>query len=182
MSKMTEDILTEEQKHMVQVWENHTRYEFETKSVEDTMRTMEDNPYVNNVPTMTGGFGKERVKYFYSKLFIPQKPDDTEVELISRTIGTHQIVDELIFKFTHNIQMDWMLNGIEPTGKRVEIPLVAIVGFHNGKIISEHIYWDQASILVQIGLLSSDKLPVYGIEITHKLRELKSRNQTQINN
>ncbi|HHL3491683.1 TPA: hypothetical protein ACQ53F_000486 [Legionella pneumophila] len=174
MNKIIDDSLTEEQKHMVQVWENHTHYEFDTKNVEDTMRTMENNPYVNNIPTMAGGFGKEEVKQFYSQFFIPQKPDDTKVELISRTVGTYQIVDELIFKFTHNIRMDWILNGVEPTGKRVEIPLVAIVRFHNRKILSEHIYWDQASVLVQIGLLNSDKLPVHGIETAYKIRELKS--------
>ncbi|CZG61527.1 TPA: hypothetical protein JBE46_05185 [Legionella pneumophila subsp. pneumophila] len=179
MNKITEDSLTEEQKYMVQVWENHTYYEFDTKNVADTMKTMADNPYVNNIPTMTGGFGKQEVKQFYSQLFIPQKPDDTEVELISRTVGAHQIVDELIFKFTHNIRMDWILNGIEPTGKRVEIPLIAIVRFHNRKIISEHIYWDQASVLVQLGLLNSDKLPVHGVEATNKIRELISRSLTK---
>ncbi|HAT2088472.1 TPA: ester cyclase [Legionella pneumophila] len=179
MNTITEDSLTEEQKYMVQVWENHTHYEFDTKNVADTMKTMEDNPYVNNIPTMTGGFGQEEVKQFYSQLFIPQKPDDTEVELISRTVGTHQIVDELIFKFTHNIRMDWILNGIEPTGKRVENPLIAIVRFYNRKIISEHIYWDQASVLVQLGLLNSDKLPIHGVEATNKIRELISRSLTK---
>ncbi|HHU0051435.1 TPA: hypothetical protein ACT9LT_001756 [Legionella pneumophila] len=179
MNTITEDSLTEEQKYMVQVWENHTHYEFDTKNVADTMKTMEDNPYVNNIPTMIGGFGQEEVKQFYSQLFIPQKPDDTEVELISRTVGTHQIVDELIFKFTHNIRMDWILNGIEPTGKRVEIPLIAIVRFHNRIIISEHIYWDQASVLVQLGLLNSDKLPIHGVEATNKIRELISRSLTK---
>lgn len=160
---------------MVQIWEKHTHYEFDTKNVEDTMKTMEDNPYVNNIPTMAGGFGNQEVRQFYSQFFIPQKPDDTEVELISRTVVTDQIVDELIIKFTHNIRMDWILIRIEPTGKRVEIPLIAIVRFHNRKIISEHIYWDQASVLVQIGLLNSDKLPVHGVEATNKIRELTSR-------
>ncbi|HAT8158013.1 TPA: hypothetical protein JA357_10555 [Legionella pneumophila] len=175
MSKIIDDSLTEEQKYMVQVWENHTHYEFDTKNVEDTMRTMEDNPYVNNIPTMAGGFGKQEVRKFYSQFFIPQKPEDTEVELISRTVGTNQIVDELIIKFTHNIRMDWILSGVEPTGKRVEIPQIAVVRFHNRKIISEHIYWDQASVLVQIGLLNSDKLPIHGVEATNKIRELKSQ-------
>lgn len=102
-------------------------------------------------------------------------PQDTETVLVSRTIGTNQIVDELIFKFTHSIRMDWMLKGIEPTGKRVEIPLVAVVAFQDGKIASEHIYWDQASVLVQLGLIQSDNLPVYGIETAHKVMELKNR-------
>ena len=66
---------------------------------------------------------------------------------VSRTIGEDQIVDEMVFKFTHTIPMDWMLPGIAPTGKRVEVPLVAIVRFREGKLAHEHIYWDQASVL-----------------------------------
>ncbi|HHF0525545.1 TPA: ester cyclase [Legionella anisa] len=167
--------LTRQQQKLLQIWENHTRYEFEAKNVNQTMETMIDNPYVNHVPTMMGGFGKKEVEQFYSTSFIPQMPQDTETTLVSRTIGTNQIVDELIFKFTHSIRMDWMLKGIEPTGKRVEIPLVAIVAFQDEKIASEHIYWDQASVLVQLGLIHSDNLPVYGIETTHKVMELKNR-------
>ena len=167
--------LSHEQQKLLETWENHTRYEFETKSVNQTMETMIDTPYVNHVPTMTGGFGKEEVEQFYSKSFISQIPEDTEMTLVSRTIGTNQIVDELIFKFTHTIRMDWMLKGIEPMGKRVEIPLVAVIGFQDGKIASEHIYWDQASVLVQLGLIHSNRLPVYGIETTHKVMELKNR-------
>jgi carboxymethylenebutenolidase len=95
-------------------------------------------------------------------------PPDTEMFPISRTIGTDQLVDEMVFKFTHTIRMDWMLPGIEPTGKRVEVPLVAIVRFREGKLAHEHIYWDQASVLVQLGLLSDKKLPVVGIETAKK--------------
>ncbi|HHF7366463.1 TPA: ester cyclase [Legionella bozemanae] len=167
--------LTRDQQRLLQIWENHTRYEFEAKNVNQTMKTMIENPYVNHVPTMMGGFGKKEVEQFYSKSFIPKMPQDTETVLVSRTIGTNQIVDELIFKFTHSIRMDWMLKGIEPTGKRVEIPLVAVVAFQDGKIASEHIYWDQASVLVQLGLIHSDNLPVYGIETAHKVMELKNR-------
>jgi carboxymethylenebutenolidase len=96
-------------------------------------------------------------------------PPDTEMIPVSRTIGEDQLVDEMIFKFTHTIPMDWMLPGIPPTGKRVEVPLVAIVRFTNGKLAHEHIYWDQASVLVQIGLLDSDKLPVVGVESAKKV-------------
>ena len=65
--------------------------------------------------------------------------------------------------------MDWMLPGIPPTGKRVEVPLVAIVRFREGKLAHEHIYWDQASVLVQIGLLDAARLPVAGIETARKV-------------
>jgi carboxymethylenebutenolidase len=97
-------------------------------------------------------------------------PPDTTLTPVSRTIGDDQIVDEMIFQFTHTVKMDWMLPGIEPTGKRVEVPLVAIVKFRGDKLAHEHIYWDQASVLVQLGLLDRANLPVTGIESARKLR------------
>ena len=130
---------------------------------------MVEDAYVNHIPVLTGGVGKEELREFYSKRFIPQMPPDTEVTPISRTIGHDQLVDEMIFKFTHTVRMDWMLPGIAPTGKRVEVPLVAIVRFRGNKLVHEHIYWDQASVLVQLGLLDAKTLPVTGIESARKV-------------
>ena len=130
---------------------------------------MVDDAYVNHMPLLTGGSGRDELREFYSKRFIPQMPPDTEMTPVSRTIGENQIVDELVFKFTHTIAMDWILPGIPPTGKRVEIPLVAIVRVRDGKLAHEHIYWDQASVLVQIGLLDPAKLPVVGVESAKKV-------------
>ena len=161
--------LTPEQQKMVDIWGKHTMCEFETKDAEETMRTMTDEPHVNHVPVMTGGYGRENVRDFYSKHFIPFQSPDTELVLVSRTVSSDTIVDELIFKFTHNIVMPWMLPGIPPTGKKVELPLVVIVGFKDGKISSEHIYWDQATVLVQIGVLNADNLPVAGVETARKV-------------
>jgi carboxymethylenebutenolidase len=96
-------------------------------------------------------------------------PPDMEMTPVSRTIGTDQLVDEMVIKFTHSIEMDWMLPGIPPTGRRVEVPLVVIVRFRDGKLAHEHIYWDQASVLVQLGLLDSEKLPVSGAESARKV-------------
>jgi len=136
---------------------------------EDTLATMVEDAYVNHIPVLTGGVGKNELREFYSKRFIPQMPPDTEMTPVSRTIGEDQLVDEMIFKFTHTIRMDWMLPGVAPTGKPVEVPLVAIVRFREGKLAHEHIYWDQASVLVQIGLLDAANLPVVGIESARKV-------------
>ncbi len=160
--------LTAAQETLQQLWEEHVRHEFATHNTEDTLATMVEDAYVNHIPVLTGGVGKNELREFYSKRFIPQMPPDTEMTSISRTIGTDQLVDEMVFKFTHTIPMDWMLPGIAPTGKRVEVPLVAIVRFREGKLAHEHIYWDQASVLVQIGLLDTGTLPVAGVESAHK--------------
>jgi len=160
--------LTPAQETLQQLWEEHVRHEFATHNTEDTLATMVEDAYVNHIPVLTGGVGKDELREFYSKRFIPQLPPDTEMTPISRTIGTDQLVDEMVFKFTHTIRMDWMLPGIPPTGKRVEVPLVAIVRFREGKLSHEHIYWDQASVLVQLGLLDAGTLPVAGVESARK--------------
>jgi carboxymethylenebutenolidase len=151
------------------LWDKHCEYEFATRDVDATMKTMVARPYVNHIPTMTGGVGHDHLKRFYKYHFIPKTPKDTSLIPISRTIGATQVVDELLFCFTHDMEIDWMLPGIPPTGKRVEIPLVAIVKFRGDKLYHEHIYWDQASVLVQIGALDPKGLPVAGMETAKKL-------------
>src|SRR5881227_577862 len=144
------------------LWEEHMRHEFATRDTEATLATMVDDAYVNHIPVLTGGHGKAALRDFYSKRFIPTMPPDTTLTPVSRTLGDEQLVDEMIFSFTHTQQMPWMLPGVAPTNRRVEVPLVAIVRFRDGKVAHEHIYWDQASVLKQIGLLTDESLPVRG--------------------
>ena len=160
--------LTPAQEYLQALWEEHLQYEFGTHSTEDALATMVEDAYVNHIPVMTGGVGKPAVREFYSKYLIPQMPPDMELTLISRTIGTDQLVDEMVAKFTHTVWMEWILPGVAPTGKRVEVPVVAIVQFRDGKLAHEHIYWDQASVLVQVGLLAPGTLPVVGVDSARK--------------
>ncbi|MGI8565002.1 MAG: ester cyclase [Pyrinomonadaceae bacterium] len=161
--------LTDAQMYLQALWEEHMRDEFVTRNTEDTLETMVEDSYVNHIPVMTGGVGREQLREFYSRHFIPQMPPDTEIVPVSRTIGDNQLVDEMVFKFTHTVMMDWMLPGLAPTGKRVEVPLVVIVHFRDGKLAHEHIHWDQASVLVQLGLISPAGLPVCGVESARKV-------------
>jgi carboxymethylenebutenolidase len=157
------------QKSLSDVWDEHVKYEFATRNTEDTLKTMVPDAYVNHVPVLTGGVGHDQLREFYSKRFIPQMPPDTSMTPVSRTIGVDRVVDEMVFEFTHTIKMDWMLPGVQPTGKHVKIPLVVIVHFRDGKLAHEHIYWDQASVLVQLGLIDVTKLPVAGVETAEKV-------------
>jgi carboxymethylenebutenolidase len=160
--------LTPAQEALKELWEEHLGYEFGTHSTEDALATMVEDAYVNHIPIMTGGVGKPALREFYSKYFIPQMPPDIELIPISRTIGTDQLVDEMLAKFTHTVQMDWMLPGIAPTGKLVEVAVVGIVQFRDGKLAHEHLYWDQAGVLVQLGLLDPGTLPVVGVDSARK--------------
>jgi carboxymethylenebutenolidase len=145
-------------------WNEHLRTEFSAHSADAAIATMVANPRVNQVPVMIGGEGKEELYEFYAKYFLPQIPPDTEMVPVSRTIGQGRLVEEMIFRFTHSIRMDWILPGVAPTGKRVEIAMLVVVQFDGEKLAHEHLYWDQASVLVQLGLLQRGRLPVVGAE------------------
>lgn len=152
-----------------ELWQQHTDHEFVTRDTEATLATMVEDAYVNHIPVLTGGRGKDALRAFYSNDFIPKMPPDTTLIPVSRTVGEDQLVDEMIFSFTHTQEMPWMLPGVAPTNRPVKIPLVAIVKFRDGKLAHEHIYWDQASVLKQIGLLTDPSLPVRGVETAEKV-------------
>ena len=158
-----------DQAEMIARWNEHISYEFSTRDVSSTIATMVEDAYVNHVPVMTGGYGHEALRRFYKEDFISPMPADTSIQLVSRTLGQDQLVDEIIFSFTHTEEMPWMLPGVSPTHRHVDIPLVVVVGFRDGKLAHERIYWDQASVLKQIGLLTDPSLPVFGAETAHKL-------------
>jgi carboxymethylenebutenolidase len=154
------------------LFDAHVEREFAAQDVDATIATMIPEPYVLDVPVMTGGVGGEEVRRFYSEHFINQIPRDAKVTPVSRTVGKDQVVVELVVSFTHDTQWDYLLPGIPPTGKRVEIPHVVVMKFENGKVAHEHIYWDQASVLVQVGLLDPTNLPVAGAEQARQLLRL----------
>jgi carboxymethylenebutenolidase len=160
--------LTPEQRAMVDLWEDHLKAEFQDKDARASCDTMVDRPYVNHVPVLTGGVGRRQLEHFYGRYFIPGMPPDVELVPISRTVGQDRIVDEFVFRCTHTVQMDWLLPGVPPTGRPLELVTVVIVSFAGGKIHHEHIHWDQASALVQLGLLDATRLPVAGAEAARK--------------
>src|SRR5215467_3647531 len=160
--KGADDVETEGK--LSSVWDSHLGAEFGAKNADQAVATMTADAYVNFIPLMIGARGRDRVRDFYATHFLPQLPPDMEIAPVSRTIGQNQVVDELIVRFTHSTRMDWLLPGIAPTGKHVQVPVVAIIRFEGDKIVREHLYWDQASVLVQLDLLDR-ALPVRGGEI-----------------
>lgn len=153
------------------LWEQHLYHEFVTKDVPATLATMVAAPYVNHVPTLTGGVGNKDLGRFYQHHFVNQNPPDTKMIPISRTIGAMQIVDEFVMCFTHTNEIDWLLPNMAPTGQYVEIPMLAVVKFRGDKLYHEHIYWDQASVLAQVGLIDPSELPIAGLEQSKKLMD-----------
>ncbi len=161
--------LSASQQAMVELFQRHVKAELDG-DLETTMATMSDNPHLTNVPNIMGGVGSKGVRAFYRNHLVGKFfPPDVKMQNVSRTVGNDQIVDELVISFTHTTVIDWLLPGVPPTGKKVEMAVAVIVGFKNGKISHEHIYWDQAGVLVQIGLLNPSRLPVSGAESARKV-------------
>jgi carboxymethylenebutenolidase len=152
---------SDSEKVLIDVWEAHTAAEFEQKDADAAIATMTDHPVLIHVPVNTGATGRAELRKFYAEIFIPQMPPDVELQLLSRSVGQNRIIDEFILRLTHTLRMDWFAPGIDATGRRLVVPHVGIISFENGKISSEHIYWDQATVLMQMGLLNKS-LPVIG--------------------
>jgi carboxymethylenebutenolidase len=165
--------LSTEQQAMVALFQRHVDAEL-AGDLETTMATMTDDPHLNHVSSMAGGVGRDGVRAFYRDHLVGKFfPPDVKMTPVSRTVGQDQVVEELVLSFTHTKPVDWLLPGVPPTGKPVEVAVVVIVGFKDGKISHEHIYWDQASVLVQVGLLDPRGLPVSGVEIARKVLDPK---------
>lgn len=156
----------------IAVWEAHMAAEFVTHSADDAVATMTEDAYVDHVPVLTGARGKAAVRAFYADDFIPQTPPDFAITLVTRTVGPDRVVDEMVATFTHTAPCAWLLPGLPPTGRRVAVPMVAAVDFRDGLVAGERIYWDQASVLVQLGLLNPAGLPIAGAEAAGKVLEL----------
>ncbi|WP_018332633.1 nuclear transport factor 2 family protein [Actinomycetospora chiangmaiensis] len=152
------------------VFDEHVADEFVVQDVAATMATMTPEPTVLHVPSGAGGSGQEAVAAFYTDHFIGQWPDDTVITRLSRTVDAERVVDEMFMTFTHDRVIDAFLPGVAPTGRPVELLVVGIIGFRDGLVDYEHLYWDQASLLVQIGLLDPAGLPVLGVEQARALR------------
>ena len=162
---------TREEQAPIDVWETHTASEFVKKDADAAIATMTDRPVLIHVPVSTGATGREALRKFYAEILIPQMPEDAELDLLTRSVGQGRLVDEFILRLTHTVRMDWFAPGIEPTGRRLAVPHVAVIAFENGLIASEHIYWDQATVLVQMGLLD-DRLPVTGADQGNRLLDV----------
>lgn len=149
----------------------HVAAEFETRRTDDALASMVETPHVLMVPVLDGGFGREQVGEFYAKRFVFTMPPDMELELLERIVADSHVVEECVMRFTHTQEVPWILPGVAPTGRKVEFAVCVVVKMEGERVAHEHIYWDQASVLRQLGLLEPGALPVVGAEAARTLRD-----------
>jgi carboxymethylenebutenolidase len=157
--------------NLAALFDEHLRHEFITHDADATMATMVEQPYVNHIPTLAGGYGHDMLKRFYKYHFIPKIPKDRKNTMISEIVGSDTIVREMLNEFTFTDPFDHYLPGVKPNGRKVKVPVVVIAKFRGDKLYYEHIYWDQATILKQLGLIDTAGLPVSGAEQADKMRD-----------
>ena len=164
--------LTADQQAMLAIWQQHTYAEFMLKDADAALATMTENPYLLMIATGTACIGRAAVHEYYANQFLPEIPPDLELKSLSQTIGGDRLVEEMVVRFTHTIKMDWLLPTLRPTGRRAEFIIAAVIGFEEGKVAHEHIYWDQATLLSQMGVLDHP-LAVGGMHSAAKLLSLR---------
>lgn len=137
----------------LRLWDEHIKGEFMTKDTDLSLSTMVEDASVITVPTGWGGKGKAALRPLYRDEFIPSIPPSW-THTTKNVVATDDcIVEEACINLVHTQQMDWFLPGIPPTNKPIEFDIVLIVQFRDGKMAAERIYWDQASVLRQVGKL-----------------------------
>ena len=164
--------LTADQQAMLAIWQQHTYAEFVLKDADAALATMTENPYLLMIATGTACTGRAAVREYYADHFLPAIPPDLELKSLSQTIGNDRLVEEMVVRFTHTIEMDWLLPTLRPTGRRAEFIIAAVIGFEDGKVAHEHIYWDQATLLSQMGVLDHP-LAVGGTGSVRQLSRLR---------
>jgi carboxymethylenebutenolidase len=161
---------------MVELWERHAGYEFEDKDADAAVSTMVSDASVIHLPTMSGATGREALREYYRNVFIPGIPDGTVNEPIARFVGDDFLVDQAIMKVRHDREIPYLLPDLAPTGVVLEVPFAVFVTFRDGLMSSERLYWDQAQVLAQLGLLSGKVLPITDPSaVTAFLREAAAR-------
>jgi len=144
---------TDSEKALIEVWEAHTSAEFEQKDADAAIATSGDR---RNRESCAAEVLRRNL---YSAGAARHRPEIAYAE--RRAEPHHRRIYPPLLRFTHTVRMDWFAPGIEPTGRRLAVPHVGVIAFEGGKISSEHIYWDQAAVLAQMGLLNGE-LPVIG--------------------
>lgn len=173
------NILTPDQQAMLAAWQQHTYAEFVLKDADAALATMTENPYVFLVSSGTARVGRAAVHEFYANHFLPKIPPDLEITSLSQTFGNDRVVEEMVMRFTHSIEMDWLLPGVRPTRRTAEFVVAGVIQFEGGKVAHEHLYWDQATLLSQIGVLDHP-LAAAGVGSARQLLKLRDLREGRI--
>jgi carboxymethylenebutenolidase len=133
-------------------WEAHKEALLVRRDLAAALAPLAAEPSVVHIPAMTGAAGRPAVERFYADQFLPHMPGDLVLSKISRTVDRWRLVEETTVSFTHDRVLPWLLPGVEPTFRRAEVLAIAVVGFERGRIRSQRVLWDHATLVGQLGI------------------------------
>jgi carboxymethylenebutenolidase len=141
-------------RELERVWDEHREASLVRRDLNASLAQLAADPSVRHIPAMTGAAGHPAFERFYAEDFLPHLPDDLVLTRMSRTVDRFRLADETTVSFTHDREMPWLLPGVVPTYRRAEVLSIAIVGFERGRIRSQRILWDHATLALQLGIPS----------------------------
>lgn len=139
-------------RELERVWDEHREASIVRRDLAASLAQLAAEPSVRHLPAMTGAAGRRGVERFYAEEFLPHLPGDLVLARMSRTVDRFRLVDEMTVSFTHDRELPWLLPGVSPAGRRAEVLAIAIVGFERGRIRSQRIHWDHATLARQLGI------------------------------
>jgi carboxymethylenebutenolidase len=135
-----------------EIWDEHVTASLGTGDLAGSLANLVAEPSVLHIPAMTGADGRAALERFYLEDLFGHLPTDLALTGISRTVDRFHLVDETTVSFTHDRELPWLLPGVAPTHRRAEVLTIAVVGFERGRISSQRVLWDHATLTAQLGL------------------------------
>jgi carboxymethylenebutenolidase len=139
-------------RELERVWDEHREAALVRRDLAASLAQLAAEPSVWHIPAVTGAAGRQAFEQFYAEAFLPHVPADLVLTRMSRTVDRFHLVDETTLSFTHDRELPWLLPGVAPTRRRAKVLAVAIVGFERGRIRSQRILWDYATLTTQLGI------------------------------
>jgi len=139
-------------RELERVWDEHREASLVRRDLSGSLEQLTAEPSVRHIPAMTGATGRQALERFYAEEFLPHLPGDLTLTRVSRTVDRFRLADETTMSFTHDRELPWLLPGISPTYRRAEVLTIAVVSFERGRICSQRILWDHATLTGQLGI------------------------------
>jgi carboxymethylenebutenolidase len=110
-----------------------------------------DDVALTTLPVGTGARGADALRRHLAEDVLPHRPVDLATTRVSRTGDRWRVVDEELVAFTHDRELPWLVPGLAPTGRRVEVLAISVVTVRRQRIVQHRTLWDHHGLLVQLG-------------------------------
>jgi carboxymethylenebutenolidase len=119
--------------------------------LERAMALVTDDVALSMLPVGSGARGADELRRHLADDVLPHQPADLATRRVSRTGDRWRVVDEELVSFTHDRELPWLLPGLAPTGRRVEVLAISLVTVRQQRVAEHRTLWDHHGLLAQLG-------------------------------